>query len=118
MADSANFSTQASTLAIEQGKAQTLGLIAQALQNAFPLSAYTGKFTCTAAATTSVTDAHCKATSVVIPFQANAAAATLQGSAKCLYPTAGNGSFTVTTASGGSAAGTEIFNYLIVNTGT
>ena len=72
-----------------------------------------GSFTMSATASKTVTDANCSSSSYVVLIPTNAAAGTLQGSTKCLYVTAANGSFTVTTASGVAAAGTETFNYLI-----
>ena len=110
--------TSVAMLGQAQGVNQNLGALVQAFKSAFPLSAYTGSFTMAAAATKTVTDAHCKAASLVVLIDTNAAAGTLQGSAKRLYVAAGNGSFVVSTASGAAAVGTETFSYLIVNTGT
>ena len=102
------------------GQAQALngnmGLLIATLKSLFPLSAFAGTFTMAAAATKVVTDTHVKATSTIVLVPTNAAAATLQGAATQLYTSvkvAGT-SFTVATASGGSAAGTEQFAYLIV----
>ena len=70
-----------------------------------------------AAATTPVTQPAITASSKVLLEPTNAAAATLMGSVKSLYVsalTAGTG-FTVATASGGNAAGTETFNYIVSN---
>ena len=100
------------------GVNQNLAQLAGYFKTAFPLSAYSGGFTMAAAATKTVTDAHVKTTSLIVLIDTNAAAGTLQGSAKRIYPTAGAGSFTVSTASGASAAGTEVFSYLVVNTGS
>lgn len=92
-----------------------LGNIYTALTNLFVGAASTNTFTMPAAATKTVTDATVKASSYVIVFPLNAAAATLQGSAKCLYTAAAAGSFTALTASGGNAAGSENFGYLVLN---
>ena len=76
-----------------------------------------GSFTMAAAATKTVTDANVTSTSVILLVPTNAAAGTLQGSAKSLYvstKTAG-ASFAVATASGVAAAGTETFDYVIIN---
>lgn len=77
----------------------------------------TGSFTLTAAATTVVTQTAIKANSIVILTATNASAGTLMGSAKSLYISAlaAGASFTVATASGVAAAGTETFNYAVVN---
>ncbi len=80
----------------------------------FPRS--TGTFTMAAAASKVITDANVSTTSVIPPpTPTNAAAATLMGSTKSLYITVGSGSFTVTTASGVAAAGTETFSYIVFN---
>ena len=104
-------------LGYAQGVTQYLSAIAKTLSQSLSLTASRGTFTMAAAASKSVTDTACKGTSVVTLTPTNAAAGTLLGSAKCLYVTAANGSFTVTTASGASAAGTETFAYMIGNSG-
>lgn len=76
-----------------------------------------GSFTLGAAATTTVTDPTVSATSMVTVTPSNAAAGTLMSGTKALYVsarTAGT-SFTVATADGTAAAGTETFLYSIVN---
>ena len=71
----------------------------------------TGVFTCSTASSLSITDASVKGSSKIALQPTNAAAGTLQGSAKCLYVSAvGTGSFTVATASS-TPAGTETFAY-------
>lgn len=76
-----------------------------------------GSFTLTAAATLVVPQVMVTATSFIFLQPTNAAAATLQGSSESLYISAKSAgvSFTVATADGGNAAGTETFDYLIVN---
>lgn len=80
-----------------------------------------GTFTCANAAATTVNDATAAAlitaTSVISLMPTNAAAATLMGAATSLYVsarTAGT-SFVVTTANAAAAAGTETFEYEIIN---
>lgn len=87
-----------------------LSLIA-AIEKVFPLTL--GSFTLAAAASTVVTQPAIKANSFVVWVPTNAAAGTLLGSAKNLYLSAltAGASFTVTTASGANAAGTETFLY-------
>lgn len=92
---------------------QILSAILQILTANFPKSIST--FTMAAAATKVVTDTKCATSSAVILIPTNAAAGTLMGSAKCLYVTPASGSFTVATASGVAAAGTETFSYVIYN---
>ena len=74
-----------------------------------------GSFTLSAAATTTITQPAVQSNSNIVPFPSNAAAATLMGSTKALSvsaKTAGT-SFTVATASGVAAAGTETFTYIV-----
>lgn len=92
-----------------------LSQIYQALSALLPR--IVGTFTLAAAATTTVAQPGVKGNSVVQLTPTNAAAATLMGSAKSLYPsvlTPGTG-FTVATASGAAAAGTETFSYVVIN---
>ncbi len=104
-------------LGFANGIANNLSAIAQNLATAFVGNAHGGTFTMSATASKTVTDASVKAASYIILIDTNAAAATLQGSAKRLYPTAANGSFTVATANATSAVGTETFLYLAVSIG-
>lgn len=92
-----------------------LSLLVTAITSTFPR--ITGTFTCAAAATTTVTQTAIRATSVVLLTPTNAAAGTLMGGVKHLYVSAltVGASFTVATASGGAAAGTETFSYVVVN---
>ena len=74
-----------------------------------------GSFTLGATINTVVANVNATAASVILIIPTNAAAATLMGSVKSLYvstKTAGV-SFTVTTANGVAAAGTENFDYWI-----
>ena len=73
-----------------------------------------GTFTMPAANTLTIQNTGVKANSVIILTPTNASAATLMGAATALYYTISAGtSFTVNTASGGSAAGTEQFSFVI-----
>lgn len=96
-----------------------LGIVKQlsALYQIFSNGLITGTFTMSAAATFAVSDSSITGTSEIFLQAGNASAATLMGSAKSLFissQTSGTG-FTVATASGASAAGTEIFSYFIKN---
>lgn len=96
---------------------QNMSQLIQAINAIFPR--VTGSFTLSAAATTVVTQPGVTANSVILLQPSNAAAATLVGGTKSPYisaKTAGT-SFTVATASGVAAAGTETFLYAIVNLG-
>lgn len=75
-----------------------------------------GTFTAAAAATTVVTQAAITASSKVFLQATNAAAGTLMGGTRSLYISAltPGVSFTVATASGVAAAGTETFNYVVL----
>lgn len=74
-----------------------------------------GTFTMPAAATTTIAQPGVQALSKISLTPTNASAGTLQGSAKALFVSAqvAGTSFTVSTASGGNAAGTETFSYTI-----
>jgi hypothetical protein len=92
----------------------TLTSILTTLQTAIPTA--TGTFTLSAAASTIVNQPLAQANSYIpTPTATNATAATLMGSAKYLYISSINPgvSFTVTTGSGGAAAGTETFKYAV-----
>lgn len=84
--------------------------------NASIADGWASTFTLGAAVTTTVSDSRITANSIVLWTPTNAAAGTLEGSAKKLYLSArtANTSFAVSTASGVAAAGTETFQYIIV----
>lgn len=116
---STNVGTQSAILAIEQGKAQILGHIAQLLASAFPLSTFNGTFTAAPSASTTVADTNVKKQSLIFWSPTSASAATLIGSAANIYLSAisPGQNFVLSTANGSSAAGTEKFSYLIINAG-
>lgn len=92
---------------------QNFSQLLQLLQSVFPRTV--GTFTLAAAATTTITQPAVQSNSIIVPLPTNAAAATLMGGTKSLYVSAkvAGTSFTVATASGVAAAGTETFQYLI-----
>lgn len=94
---------------------QILNGLLNALQNGFPRTV--GTFTMAAAATMVIPQTATQSTSNITLTALNAAAATLMGSNKSLYiSTRTQGaSFTVATASGAAAAGTEQFQYELLN---
>jgi hypothetical protein len=76
-------------------------------------------FTLAAAASTTINNNLITGLSIIVLTPVNASAGVLQGSAKAIYVsgrTAGT-SFTVSTANGVAAAGTEIFSYYILSQG-
>jgi hypothetical protein len=87
------------------------------INNIVGIGTLTGSFTLSAAATTTVTNANVYSDCKITLTPTNAAAATLMGSAKCLYVSAKTQgtSFAVTTGNGVAAAGTETFDYQINN---
>lgn len=89
---------------------QLLGQLVNVVTNWFPR--VTGTFTMDAAASKAVTDSRVTSASVIVLVPTNAAAGTLQGSNESLYVTPANGSFTVATAAGTAASGTETFSYV------
>lgn len=76
----------------------------------------TGTVALGAAATTVVANTSATASSVVVLTPTNAAAATLMAGAKSLYVSARSAgvSFTLATADGNAAAGTETFAYALI----
>jgi hypothetical protein len=89
--------------------------IVSALQAGLPV--ITGTFTCANNTNTVVTETRAAANSIIMIMPTNAAAGTLQASGEAVYLSArtAGASFTVKTAAGGAAAGTETFQYLMVN---
>lgn len=94
---------------------QVLAGMLSIFQSAIPRTA--GTFTLGAAATTVVPQTATQSASQITLTPLNAAAATLMGSNKALYISARTqgASFTVATASGVAAAGTEQFQYTMLN---
>lgn len=94
-----------------------LGELIRAFKTAFPTKWSIGTFTCGAAASTVVADVNVTASSHVTLTPLNAAAANMVAGATSPYISARTVgvSFTVTTASGGAAAGTEQFSYHVVS---
>lgn len=79
---------------------------------------YSGTVTLGAAATTVVSNPNVAANSTILLMPTNAAAGTLVSGANSPYISArtADTSFTIATAGGGAAAGTETFQYVIINT--
>ena len=96
---------------------QQVGRLITALNDLLPFSGAYGSFTCDAAATTTVTEPSVQTNSRIILIPTNAAAGTLMGSNESLYISARTAatSFQVATAAGTAAAGTETFEYVIIN---
>lgn len=87
-----------------------LGQLVQALNDLSPRS--TNSFTMDAAASTVVTDGNVVASSFVVLTPLNAQAANLIKD-EGVYWVPASGSVTVSTASGSSAAGDEVFSYAV-----
>jgi hypothetical protein len=101
-----------------QGLNKNLSDLVQVMRDRFALSAYTGSFTWSAAATKNVSDANVKANSLIFLMATESTAAALEaGAGKPYVSSRAAGSFTAATANGSSAAGTEVYEYLIVNVG-
>lgn len=81
----------------------------------YPAIQFKGTLVLGAAVSTTVNNVNVTATSHLDLSPTNAAAATLMGSAKALYVSAkvAGTSFTVSTANGTAAAGTETFDYIL-----
>lgn len=102
---------------VDKNRNQILSQLVVALTGALGVKGTCGTFTMGAAASTVVAEAEVTATSFIFLMATNAAAGTLVGSTESPYISAKSAgvSFTVATADGGSAAGTETFSYLLVN---
>lgn len=94
---------------------QNMSLLITTIGNLFPR--VIGTFTMAAAATKVIAEPNVTSNSIVLLSPTNAAAGTLQGSNESLYVSSitTGASFTVATAAGTSAAGTEQFKYVIFN---
>jgi hypothetical protein len=99
-----------------QNGVQAIQALNKTLQSENPFTL--GTFTMSAAGSTVVSNPAVTAGSGIFLQATNATAATLVGSNKSPYVSATTAgvSFTVTTANGTAAAGSETFDYLIVNT--
>ena len=118
MDDSSGLGTSLSQIAANGNLLnQQIGELIKALTNLLPFGGAMGTFTCSAAATTTVTNVNVQANSVILPFPTNAAGATLMSGATSLYTSARTAgvSFALTTANAAAAAGTETFYYVILN---
>ncbi|HEY6861663.1 MAG TPA: hypothetical protein VI358_18000 [Pseudolabrys sp.] len=96
---------------------QLMSQLIQAFTNFFNLSGTAGSFTMGAATSTVVAQSLTTSTSFIFLFPASASAGTLVSGANSPYVSSKSAgvSFTIATAGGGAAAGTEVFNYLLVN---
>jgi hypothetical protein len=94
---------------------QNLVAAVNSLSSSLAKKPVTGTFTLTAAATITVPNASVLSGSVIALTATNAAAATLMGSVKSLYISAISPgvSFTVATANGVAAGGSEAFSYTV-----
>lgn len=106
-----------STAGYAQGINNNLAQIARDFANKFALSAFQGTFTCAAATTTTVTDTHVKASSVILLMATDAAAGALEAGANKPYVSARNAGASFVITGAGAAAGTETYAYVIVNVG-
>jgi hypothetical protein len=92
---------------------QNLSQIVQAIKQAFPLSGNIGSFTMGAGSPSTVVSTSQIKTGTYIGLMPTSASAAV---AMCYVSSTSVGtSFTVSTGAGGNAAGTEAFNYIIVN---
>src|SRR5262245_14346687 len=114
LGDMPAMSLDALITALNNGNQNTSRLI-QTISAIFPR--VNGSFTCAGAATTTVTQTAVTATSKIFLMPTNASAGTLMGSAKHLFISARTpgASFAVRTADNNAAAGTETFDYFILN---
>lgn len=100
----------------DRANVQEIFRLLEQFVNALPQKS-TGTFTLGAAASKTVTDRNVLTTSTILLMPTNADAGTLMGGASSLYVSARTAvtSFAVSTADGSSAAGTETFQYIVIN---
>jgi hypothetical protein len=108
---------QASDAGAAQGINLNLAAIARDFANKFALSAFSGSFTCAAAVSTTVTDVNVKLNSKIFLMATNAAAGALEAGANKPYVSARNAKVSFVITGAGAAAGTETYEYIIVNVG-
>jgi len=94
---------------------QNMSKLITVIQAIFPR--VTGTFTLNGTATTTISQAAVKANAVVWWTPTNAAAGTIEGSAKKLFLASVTAAtnFVVTTSNAGTTAGTETFQYVVFN---
>jgi pantothenate kinase len=100
-----------------QGINNNLAKIAATLANKFALSAFSGSFTMAASTTKTVTDANVKANSKIFLMATNTSAGALEAGANKPWVSARNAGVSFVLTCAGAAAGTETYEYVIVNVG-
>lgn len=101
-------------VSVMKGGVQNIGLLTIAIQNMLPR--VTGTFTLSNATTTVITEPAIAANAVISITAINASAALIQRTAGLYHSaTVAGTSFSISTQNG-SAAGTEIFSYVLINT--
>jgi hypothetical protein len=100
-----------------QGINRNLAQLARDFSNKFALSAFSGSFICAAATSTTVNDANVKLASKIFLMPANAAAGALEAGANKPYVSARNAGVSFVITGAAAAAGTETYEYIIVNVG-
>jgi hypothetical protein len=100
-----------------QGINSNLGQLVKDFASKFPLSAFSGSFKCAAATTTTVTDTNVKLNSKIFLMATNATAGALEAGANKPYVSARNAGASFVITSAGAAAGTETYEYIVVNVG-
>ena len=105
------------SVTVDKNRNQILSQLVLTMQNFLGVQGTCGSFTMGAAASTTVAQALVTANSFIFLMPTNAAAATLVAGSSSPYISSKSAgvSFTVATADAGSAAGTETYNYLLVN---
>jgi hypothetical protein len=100
-----------------QGINNNLAKIAATLATKFALACFSGSFTMAASTTKTVTDANVKATSKIFLMATNTSAGALEAGANKPWVSARNAGVSFVLTCAGAAAGTETYEYIIVNVG-
>jgi hypothetical protein len=100
-----------------QGINNNLAKIAGVLENRFALAAFSGSLTMAASTSKTVTDANVKANSKIFLMPTNTSAGALEAGANKPWVSARNAGVSFVLTCAGAAAGTETYEYIIVNVG-
>lgn len=100
-----------------QGINKNLAELVGVLSSRFALSAFSGSFQMAASTSKTVTDANVKADSKIFLMATNTSAGALEAGANKPWVSARNAGVSFVLTCAGAAAGTETYEYVIVNVG-
>jgi hypothetical protein len=100
-----------------QGINTNLAKIVSVMETRFALACYSGSFTMAASTAKTVADANVKANSKIFLMATNTSAGALEAGANKPWVSARNVGVSFVLTCAGAAAGTETYEYIIVNVG-